>query len=131
MKRILVVDDDPVIQSLMVEFLSDEGFDIVAAADGHSGVELARQQHPDLILMDLMLPVMDGMCATRTLKGDPDTRSIPIIAVSAGTNLRIHAEQLPADSVVGKPFDLDTLLAAVTVQLQAGELRTQEDYAAG
>lgn len=131
MKRILVVEDDPVIQSLMVEFLSDEGFDMVAAADGHVGVELARQEHPDLILMDLMLPVMDGMCATRMLKRDPDTRSIPIIAVSAGTNLRIHAEQLPADSVVGKPFDLDTLLAAVTVQLQAGELGTQEDYAAG
>lgn len=131
MKRILVVEDDPVIQSLMVEFLSDEGFDMVAAADGHAGVELARQEHPDLILMDLMLPVMDGMCATRMLKRDPDTRSIPIIAVSAGTNLRIHAEQLPADSVVGKPFDLDTLLAAVTVQLQAGELGTQEDYAAG
>jgi CheY-like chemotaxis protein len=68
--------------------------------------------------MDLMLPVLDGMAATRLLKQDPRTRAIPVIAVSAGTNLRLHAEHLPADSVVGKPFDLDTLLAAVTVQLQ-------------
>jgi CheY-like chemotaxis protein len=117
-KRILVVEDDPVIQSLIVEFLSEEGFDLLAAADGRSGVELARSAKPDLILMDLMLPVLDGMAATRLLKQDPQTRPIPVIAVSAGTNLRLHAEHLPADSVVGKPFDLDTLLAAVTVQLQ-------------
>jgi CheY-like chemotaxis protein len=70
--------------------------------------------------MDLMLPVVDGMAATRELKQDPKTRAIPIIAVSAGTNLRLHVERLPADGVVGKPFDLDTLLAAVTVQLQSG-----------
>ena len=130
MKRILIVEDDPVIQSLMVEFLSDEGFDIIAVADGQSGVDLALQDHPDLILMDLMLPVMDGMSATRTLKRDPRTKAIPIIAVSAGTNLRVHAEQLPADGVVGKPFDLDTLLAAVTVQLQIGEA-TMEQIADG
>jgi len=124
-KRILVVEDDPVIQSLVVEFLGDEGFDVLAASDGRSGVELAQMERPDLVLMDLMLPVLDGMAATRELKSDARTRSIPIIAVSAGTNLRIHAEQLPADGVVGKPFDLDTLLAAVTVQLQSVELTSE------
>lgn len=117
-KRILVVEDDPVIQSLIVEFLGDEGFELLAASDGQSGVDMARQMRPDLILMDLMLPILDGMAATRALKSDARTRDIPVIAVSAGTNLRIHAEQLPADGVVGKPFDLDTLLAAVTVHLQ-------------
>lgn len=118
MKRILIVEDDPVIQSLIVEFLGDEGFETIAVSDGQSGVDAARAMRPDLILMDLMLPVLDGMAATRELKRDPMTREIPVIAVSAGTNLRVHAEQLPADGVVGKPFDLDTLLAAVTVQLQ-------------
>lgn len=117
-KRILVVEDDPVIQSLVVEFLGGEGFELLVASDGQAGVELARHALPDLILMDLMLPILDGMAATRALKRDPHTRGIPIIAVSAGTNLRIHAEHLPADGVIGKPFDLDTLLAAVTVQLQ-------------
>jgi CheY-like chemotaxis protein len=104
---------------LLVEFLSEEGFDLLAVADGRSGVEMARSAQPDLILMDLMLPVLDGMAATRLLKQDPRTSAIPVIAVSAGTNLRLHAEQLPANSVIGKPFDLDTLLAAVTVQLHA------------
>jgi CheY-like chemotaxis protein len=130
-KRILIVEDDPIIQSLIVEFLSDEGFDMLAAADGRTGVDLARQERPDLILMDLMLPVVDGMSATRTLKRDPGTRPIPIIAISAGTNLRVHAEHLPADSVVGKPFDLDTLLAAVTVQLQTLESEVESQLVAG
>jgi CheY-like chemotaxis protein len=126
-----VVEDDPIIQSLIVEFLSDEGFDMLSATDGRAGVEIARREHPDLILMDLMLPVVDGMSATRTLKKDPGTRPIPIIAISAGMNLRVHAEHLPADGVVGKPFDLDTLLAAVTVQLQALEAGSTPEFAAG
>jgi CheY-like chemotaxis protein len=118
-RRILVVEDDPVIQNLIVEFLTDEGFDVMAAADGQTGIDIAQDEHPDLILMDLMLPVLDGMAATRSLKSDPRTRAIPVIAISAGTNLRLHAERLPADGVVGKPFDLDALLAAIMVQLQA------------
>jgi len=120
------VEDDPVIQSLIVEFLGDEGFELLAASDGQAGVDLARQMLPDLILMDLMLPIMDGMSATRALKSDPRTRNIPVIAVSAGTNLRVHAERLPADGVVGKPFDLDTLLAAVTVHLLGAELTSAQ-----
>jgi DNA-binding response OmpR family regulator len=118
-KRILVVEDDPVIQRLIIEFLEDEGFQVLAVSDGQAGVDAAQRTLPDLILMDLMLPVLDGMAATRAIKRDTRTDSIPVIAISAGTNLRIHAEQLPADGVVGKPFDLDTLLAAVTVHLQA------------
>lgn len=128
MKRILVVEDDPAIQSLIVEFLGDEGFETLAAPDGQTGVELARTARPDLVLMDLMLPVLDGMSATRVLKSDPMTQSVPVIAISAGTSLRLHAERLPADGVVGKPFDLDTLLAAVTVHLQSDEL--DEEFAA-
>jgi DNA-binding response OmpR family regulator len=120
-KRILVVEDDPVIQNLLIEFLNDEGFQVISAADGQTGVDIARDERPDLILMDLMLPVLDGMSATQQLKRHAATSDIPIIAISASTNLRLHAEHLPADSVVGKPFDLDTLLAAVTVQLQAAE----------
>ncbi|HMM41182.1 MAG TPA: response regulator, partial [Thermomicrobiales bacterium] len=93
-------------------------FDVHTAGDGQSGVNAARTLRPDLILMDLMLPVLDGMEATRQLKADPATRDIPVIAISAGPNLRIHASDLPADGVVAKPFDLDTLLAAITVQLR-------------
>jgi len=116
--RILLVEDDPAIRSLILELLAEEGYDVHVAVDGQSGVRAARSNRPDLILMDLMLPVLDGMAATRQLKRDPATCQIPIIAISAGTNLRIHANDLPADGVVAKPFDLDTLLAAITVQLR-------------
>ena len=116
MNRILLVEDDPAIRRLLVELLAEEGYD--TAGDGQAGVHAARAFRPDLILMDLMLPVLDGMEATRQLKADPATRDIPVIAISAGPNLRIHASDLPADGVVAKPFDLDTLLAAITVQLR-------------
>jgi CheY-like chemotaxis protein len=78
---------------------------------------LARQERPDLILMDLRLPTVDGSDAIRILKSDPETRDIPIIAVSAGSTLRAEAADLPVDAVISKPFDVDTLLAEVTVQL--------------
>lgn len=118
MSRILLVEDDPTIRSLLVELLGEEGYDVEWASNGRTGIEVACASHPDLILMDLMLPILDGMTATRILKADQATRSIPIIAISAGTNLRIQADDLPADGVVAKPFDLDTLLAAITVQLR-------------
>jgi len=68
--------------------------------------------------MDLMLPVMDGASATRIIKTNPTTASIRVIAMSAGANLRLLADNLPADGVVGKPFDLDALLADVAIQLR-------------
>jgi CheY-like chemotaxis protein len=131
--QVLIVEDDPWIQNLIVEFLTDEGIPSVVARDGRSGVELARSEQPDIILMDLMLPVMDGMTAIRQLKDDPRTRHIRTIAMSAGTNLRLHAEHLPADGILSKPFDLDTLLAAVLLATsRAGPRNDGEfDLAAG
>lgn len=118
MNRILLVEDEPAIRSLLVELLLEEGYEVRTVEDGRAGVHAARTSRPDLILMDLMLPVMDGMAATRQIKGDPATREIPIIAISAGTNLRIHASDLPADGIVAKPFDLDSLLASITLHLR-------------
>jgi two-component system, cell cycle response regulator DivK len=115
--RVLIVDDDPAILSMLDELLQDEEYDTLLAADGQSAVEIAREQLPDLILMDLMLPVLDGATAIRILKENPQTRDIRIIAMSAGANLRLHVDQLPADSVIGKPFDLNTLLAGVALHV--------------
>ncbi len=119
MAQVLIVDDDPAIREMLDELLRDEGYETLRAADGRSAVEMARLNRPSLILMDLMLPVLDGAAAIRLLKSDPHTRQIRIIAMSAGANLRLHADHLPADSVLGKPFDLDALLADVAIQTQA------------
>jgi CheY-like chemotaxis protein len=115
---VLIVDDDPAIRGMLVELLNDEGYETLVAGDGHAAVEIAKNQTPDVILMDLMLPVMDGASATRIIKKNPTTASIRVIAMSAGANLRLLADNLPADGVVGKPFDLDALLADVAIQLR-------------
>ena len=118
MARVLIVDDDPAIRNMLNELLTDEGYDTLTAANGQEAVDVARRRHPGLILMDLMLPVLDGASAIRMLKADPATRDIRVIAMSAGANLRLHADTLPADGALGKPFDLDTLLADVAIQLR-------------
>ncbi|HEX5396245.1 MAG TPA: response regulator [Candidatus Limnocylindria bacterium] len=117
MGRILVADDDPAIRALLTELLSDEGYDVLEAVDGRAAVEIALARQPQVILMDLRMPHLDGIDATRALKADPRADGIRIIAMSAGYNLRSVADQLPADSLIAKPFDLDALLADVAVQL--------------
>lgn len=124
MALILIVDDDPAIRGMLDELLIDEGYDTIVAADGLTALDLAREREPDVILMDLMLPGLDGASATRQLKADEATNWMRIIAMSAGANLRLQADTLPADSVLGKPFDLDTLLADVAIHVrQAATLR--------
>ena len=82
MKRILIVEDVDLNRDLLVQLLEDE-YEILTAADGATGVELARREHPDLVLMDLSLPVVDGWEATRRLKAEEATCAIPVIALTA------------------------------------------------
>jgi CheY-like chemotaxis protein len=119
MARILIVDDDLGIRALLAEILGTEGYEILQAANGAQAVELARAEQPDLILMDLMMPVLDGAEAMAILKRDPRTRDIRIIAMSAGRNLHHQVDDLLADSFLAKPFELDTLLADVALHLRA------------
>jgi two-component system, cell cycle response regulator DivK len=83
MARILVVEDNEMNMDMVTRRLSRRGHDILMAVDGAKGVEIARAELPDLILMDMSLPVMDGWQATRTLKADETTKHIPIIALTA------------------------------------------------
>ena len=117
MARILIVDDDLGIRELLDEILETEGYEILQAANGVQALELARAEQPDLILMDLMMPMLDGADAMAILKHDSRTRDIRIIAMSAGRNLRHQVDAVLADSFLAKPFDLDTLLADVALQL--------------
>ncbi len=83
MTKILIVEDNEMNMDMLARRLRRRGYDILAAVDGAQGVDLARTEQPDLILMDMSLPVMDGWQATRTLKGDDNTKAIPIIALTA------------------------------------------------
>ncbi len=116
--RILIVDDDPTIRSVLEALLEDEGFLPVTAANGQEAVALVRDHPPALVLMDLMMPVMNGLEASRTLKTDPGTAKVPIIAMSAGFILRESIDDLLADSIISKPFDLDALIANIRATLR-------------
>jgi CheY-like chemotaxis protein len=83
MKRILVVEDDPLIMNLIVILLEREGYEVAQSVSAEEGIDLATARAPDLVLMDVALPGLDGLAATRILKSREDTRSIPIIALTA------------------------------------------------
>ncbi len=116
--RILIVDDEPAVADLIEAVLKEEGYTVAIARDGVQGLALAREWNPDLILMDVMLPGIDGGTAIRRLKGDPATAAIPIVAMSAGRTIRRHTGDLGgADGALAKPFDIDALLAQVAFHL--------------
>jgi CheY-like chemotaxis protein len=117
MSPILIVDDDPVIRAFVDEALRDEGYATVVAGDGETGVALARALKPSVILMDLMMPRLDGVAAIELLKRDPTTSWMRIVAMSAGTKLREQVARLAADGLLAKPFELDSLFAEVARQL--------------
>ncbi len=119
--RILVVEDDHILQDIVVQILEHEGHECSTAANGRDGVELARKQKPDVVLMDLMMPVMSDVDAIRAIRRDPEIRDCQIIAMSAGRNLAQMRSELEVDSVLGKPFDIDALVADVAIHVrQAG-----------
>jgi two-component system, cell cycle response regulator DivK len=92
----------------------------VLAADGQEALAAVRQEHPDLIILDLMMPVLDGFAVAQQLKGDPDTAPIPIIALTAMARQQDEEAALRAgcDAFVAKPFDLETVEAAIRAHLR-------------
>jgi len=113
-KKILVVEDGEFNRDLMLQLLEDD-YAVVLAADGDEGLRKAEQERPDLILMDLGLPVLDGWEATRRIKADPSLKSIPIIAVTSHAMVgdEIKAREAGCDAYLAKPIDADELMSAI------------------
>lgn len=122
-KRILIIEDQEDNRAILRDLLSQAGYALIEAADGEEGVELAQSERPDLILMDIQLPVIDGYEATRRIKAKPELRSIPIIAVTsyALSGDEAKARAAGCDGYVTKPFSPRDLLAKVRAYLPAGE----------
>jgi two-component system, cell cycle response regulator DivK len=111
--RVLVVDDDPSILDVLGEFVADElGADVERASNGAVALAAVLARRPDLVLLDLRMPVLDGFEACRRLKADPATRAIPVVAVSADGN-RAAALAVGCDDFVAKPFDLIAIAGVV------------------
>ena len=114
-KRILVVEDQEDNRRIMRDLLASAGYELIEAADGEAGVRLAEAERPDLILMDIQLPVLDGYEATRRIKQNPELRAIPIVVVTsyALSGDDVKAMQAGSDAYVAKPFSPRELLAKI------------------
>lgn len=109
--RVLVIEDDADIRAMITEALECEGYDVVQARDGAEGLRVAREQAPDLILLGLMMPVMDGLTFRAIQRQDRTLARIPVVVVSA---LRADSNPgLDAVAYLQKPFDLDDLYTIV------------------
>ena len=123
MSKILLVEDNELNRDMLSRRLIKRGYDVVIAVDGAEGVALAKAEHPDLILMDMSLPVMTGWDATRELKADPDTKTIPVIALTAHAMQgdREQAMEAGCEDFDTKPVELKRLLEKMEKLLRGGE----------
>ena len=119
MPRILVIEDSPVNMALTVAILQNAGHSVLQADRAGIGLEMARAQQPDLVLMDLQLPDIDGLAATRMLKADPKTASLPVIALTAFAMKGDQADTQAAgcDGYVTKPIRYKEFLAEIDAVL--------------
>jgi CheY-like chemotaxis protein len=118
-KKILVVEDNELNREVLIRRLTKAGFAVTTAADGMQALDVARDDSPDLILMDMNLPVMDGFDATRHLKAAPSTRAIPIIALTALVmpGDRERCLEAGCDDYDGKPIEFPSLLSKIKALL--------------
>jgi two-component system, cell cycle response regulator DivK len=122
MAKILIVEDNEMNLDMLTRRLSRRGYEIVSAIDGVEGLQLASYEHPDLILMDMSLPKMDGWEATRHLKANEETAGIPVIALTAHAMVgdRERAIQAGCDDYDTKPVELSRLLSKIETLLGEG-----------
>jgi DNA-binding response OmpR family regulator len=113
---VLVIDDDPVIVKLLRVNFELEGFNVISAGDGLEGVEKARNERPDVVISDIMMPEMNGLELVSTLKSDPATADLPVLLLSAKAQMTDvqRGFELGADDYVTKPFDPIELIDKVT-----------------
>jgi CheY-like chemotaxis protein len=120
MKRILIVQHHEPNRDQLVRRLAARGFEVLLADDGQTGLEIADTARPDLILLDLAMPVLSGWESARRLKASPTTRHIPLVAVTAraGTSELYRAQKAGFELVATKPVDIDALLRTLDGLLQ-------------
>ncbi len=130
-EKILVVDDEADILELIRHNLAREGYQVMCAVSGESALKKARTEQPDLIVLDLMLPGIDGLEVARKLKGDNSTRSIPIIMLTAKGEEAdvVSGLELGADDYVTKPFSLKVLIARIRAVIRRNSAESQDDAA--
>jgi two-component system, cell cycle response regulator DivK len=121
MAKVLLVEDNEMNRDMLSRRLERKGYQVVMAVDGLEGVKMASSEKPDIILMDMSLPLLDGWSATKKLKAAPETTAIPVIALTAHAmeGDEAKAREAGCDDYDTKPIDLARLLGKIEAQLQA------------
>ena len=127
MTKILLIEDDVQIQELVRYNLEKEGFVVLSATDGEQGLELAKREKPDLIILDLTLPVLDGYDVCKLLRAQKDTADITIIILSARNDIadKVIGLELGADDYITKPFSPRELSARIKARLREGQRKNE------
>ena len=124
-RRVLLIEDDAWIRTFLRDVLNDEGYVVIEAADGRTGLRLAFEESPDVVLLDLAMPEFTGMDVLHGLKHLPRTRGIPVLILSAYGAVLGAADLASVAGVLGKPTDVPTLLTAVQNALNSAKTRTR------
>ena len=119
MQRILVVDDDEDILEVIKYILEDSGYEVETLSDGHDLMDKINEQHPDLVLLDIMLGTMDGRELCKDIKSTEATHHIPVIMVSASHEIATFNTTDGPNGFIAKPFDISDLLSTIKKQLAA------------
>jgi len=126
--KILVIEDEESVRENILEILAYEGFEVIGAADGQTGLQRAREYRPDLIVCDIAMPEMDGYTVLTQIRQIPETAATPFIFLTARTDRPFmrHGMELGADDYLTKPFSSAELIAAITARLERQNVTSQE-----
>ena len=118
--RVLVAEDEADIRELLVDILADAGYEVIGVDDGRKALDAARSQHPDIVLLDVMMPAMDGFEVLASLKAEVDTASVPVIMVTAKAQKQDQAEAMKRGAMgyVTKPWEAGEIEAKVAAAEQ-------------
>ncbi len=117
MARILVIDDEPAIVDILRSILEEEGYKVITASNGRQGLELIAAGSPDVVVCDIMMPLLDGRALCRALEKDPKLSEVPVVLMSAVQDL-VRKTDCKFAAYIQKPFDLDTVLNTVASVLE-------------
>ncbi len=129
--RVLVIDDSPTIVAVLNKMLRQNGYEVLKAGDGESGVELARAEKPDLIFLDIVLPGINGFAALRMLRRDPVTLKTPVIMISGNMQAteQFYAQRIGADDFMKKPFGRGEVFTRIQRLVASGRLPNHDTSA--
>ena len=128
-EKILIVDDEKEIRELLSIYLNEDGYEVIAASNGEEAINLAQAEHPQVILMDVKMPGIDGVETCKRLKGGEKTSSIPVIMVTAYQDRDVEAYLEGADDFVNKPFDKTEITFRIRSMLRISHLNDELERA--